>query len=508
MSSAVDHPVVPGDFVTLTAADGDVVLGRLLSKDVVEADGPSVSVNGLRSDSEDGTDTPSVQVAMRLRIARGEGEVVGVVDAGSVILGTSSPFDEALLEVAPVSMVAQLLEQVDAGRPTAVVGAVPVSDTQVLPATLRLSGFNRHTFVCGQSGSGKTFSLGVILERLVVQTSLRVVVLDPNGDFVRITELQSAAEVDATRSVTPPSDEDASFRAAHAAAVPGIAVHSVSTGRPATARLLEMSPQAQAAVLRLDPIADRAEYSDAVALLGRLREARARGAALGVSHAEAEAALASLEHEAGAVSPDLALRLRNLGLLQWSVWARDQSSVVDSIRTGARVTVADLGSLPTDAERDVLALSVLEHLWDHRAERIPTLIVIDEAHTVVPRVANGPVSELARDLVVRIAGEGRKFGLFLVLATQRPDKVHPSALTQCDNLMLMRMNARSDVADLERSFSFVPADLIRQSLTFRQGEAVLAGPFVHGPTRLRFGGRYTVEGGSDLPTDWANVGTP
>jgi DNA helicase HerA-like ATPase len=49
------------------------------------------------------------------------------------------------------------------------------------PCTADASGFDRHTFLCGQPGSGKTYSLGVILERLLIETDLRLVVLDPNS---------------------------------------------------------------------------------------------------------------------------------------------------------------------------------------------------------------------------------------------------------------------------------------------------------------------------------------
>ena len=47
---------------------------------------------------------------------------------------------------------------------------------------------NRHTFWCGQSGSGKTYALGVLLERILVTTRLPMVVFDPNSDFVRLHE--------------------------------------------------------------------------------------------------------------------------------------------------------------------------------------------------------------------------------------------------------------------------------------------------------------------------------
>ncbi len=64
-----------------------------------------------------------------------------------------------------------------------------------VPFELDAGGFGRHTFLCGQSGSGKTYSLGVLLERLLMETRLRVVVLDPNSDYVRLSETR--ADVDA-----------------------------------------------------------------------------------------------------------------------------------------------------------------------------------------------------------------------------------------------------------------------------------------------------------------------
>jgi DNA helicase HerA-like ATPase len=509
MGCSVDHDVVPGDYVTLALSDGRRVLGRLLSKSVEEIEGarwsgdPTALVGD--EDASDGA-ALSVSMALRLRTARGEGAIVGQLSDGAsgtdVVLGAVDPFDEAVIERASPDVVARLLDRLDADRPTLVVGAVDAGGGALLPARIRTSGFNRHTFVCGQSGSGKTFSLGVLLERLVVETTLRIVVLDPNGDFVRIGELRSDAQVDATRRIPAPDGESTTFRQRHAEVAEGIRVHTRvgSTGLEPVVRLLDMSTQAQAAVFRLDPLDDREEYGHAIDLIDAMRARRANGGDVDDEHVGFD----RLEDAAGTVSPALGLRLRNLGLTGWNVWARKRASVIDSINEGARATIADLGALPTDAERYVLALAVLEHLWDHRDERIPTLIVIDEAHNIAPRESSDPIQQMARDLVIRIAGEGRKFGLFLTLASQRPDKVHANVLSQCDNLVLMRMNALADVDELVNTFSFVPEPLIRQSPFFAQGEAVVAGPIASGPTRLAFGSRYTVEGGSDLPTTWAD----
>ena len=83
--------------------------------------------------------------------------------------------------------------------------------------------------------------------------------------------------------------------------------------------------------------------------------------------------------------------------------------------------------------------------------------MIDEAHNVCPAEPPDEVSRLSADKAVQIAAEGRKYGLYLLTSTQRPHKVHENVVSQCDNLLLMRMNsqARSRATSAEL-LSFVP----------------------------------------------------
>ena len=120
------------------------------------------------------------------------------------------------------------------------------------------------------------------------------------------------------------------------------------------------------------------------------------------------------------------------------------------------------------------AAAVLRRLWDDRQRREPLLIVIDEAHNVCPAAAEDPLTALAADATVRIAAEGRKFGLYLLVSTQRPQKVHENVITQCDNLVLMRLNSAADTAFAQSVFSFVPPRLVEQAAAFRLGEALVA----------------------------------
>ena len=199
----------------------------------------------------------------------------------------------------------------------------------------------------------------------------------------------------------------------------------------------------------------------------------------------------------------LQLRIDNLGLLDLDVWAsRPDETIGMNIAEDWRAVVVDLGSLPTSRERSIVSAAVLTAAWERRHERRPTLLVIDEAHNVCPQHPTDSSQALGTDIMISIAGEGRKFGLFLMLATQRPQKVHENVLTQCGNLILMKMNAVTDIRTLSDAFSFVPPTLVEMSSGFGLGEGVVAGPITNGPMLFKTGERYTPEGGADVPATW------
>jgi len=131
------------------------------------------------------------------------------------------------------------------------------------------------------------------------------------------------------------------------------------------------------------------------------------------------------------------------------------------------------------------------------------LIVIDEAHNVCPAEPADQLTAMAADHAIRIAAEGRKFGLYLLVSTQRPQKIPENVLSQADNLVLMRINSLADAAFAEAAFSFVPPSLIQRSVTFHQGEGLIAGKISPQPALLRFGARISQEGGADVPATWA-----
>ena len=340
------------------------------------------------------------------------------------------------------------------------------------PAVIDGSRFNRHTFWCGQSGSGKTYALGVVLEQLLLQTELPVAVLDPNADFV---------ELGRTR------DEVGPQVAARWAGLDIRVLHSSTVREPQLRiRFVDLSVSSKAAVGRLDPIEDSEEYNALLHLDA------------GPDGFDRDRFLAALVGSDDAAQRRLGLRIDNLQILDWPLWALGASPATDALTARPRALVLDVGGFSHPGEPQAAALGILEHLWERRMERRPLLIVIDEAHNFCPPAPRSSVEAQLTELLIQIAAEGRKFGLWLFLSTQRPTKIHPNVLSQCDNLGLMRMNSPRDLAELAEVFGFVPRHLLEQSPGFRKGEALFAGAFTEEPQLVRMGRRLTVEGGSDL----------
>lgn len=330
---------------------------------------------------------------------------------------------------------------------------------------------NRHTFWCGQSGSGKTYALGVLLEQVLLHTRLPLVILDPNSDFVHLGEVREDA---------PPAEAAALAERDVRVFRPGAGANDLK------AQFVRMPLRSRAAIMQIDPISHAEEYN---AMLRFETELTA---------VEDGDLIAYLRSSEGEVRHRLATRLENLGVAAWDLWAWGGPTVTDAIDEQPDATVLDLGGFPTQGESRAAALAVLDHLWEKREERIARLIVIDEAHNLCSPDPETPIDRLLTERIVQIAAEGRKYGLWLLLSTQRPTKVHPNALSQCDNLGLMRMSSPRDLGDLAEVFGYAPTSLLERSPTFSQGQALFAGGFVSAPVLVQMGARLTREGGSDV----------
>lgn len=109
----------------------------------------------------------------------------------------------------------------------------------------------------------------------------------------------------------------------------------------------------------------------------------------------------------------------------------------------------------------------------------PVLIVLEEAHRYLGETA-APMVKLA---VNRIAREGRKYGIGLMLVTQRPSELPDTALSQCGTLIALRLTNSSDQAKIRHALPDNVAGLAEGLPSLRTGEAIIAGEALVLPAR-------------------------
>lgn len=191
-----------------------------------------------------------------------------------------------------------------------------------------------------------------------------------------------------------------------------------------------------------------------------------------------------------------------------------------------RVSVLDLPSLPERRLR-LLAINSILNLefdrarneWKRAAgrsqeddERVPTFIVVDEAHNVIPSEPTDDVQRSIREQFRAVVAEGRKYGLFLIVASQRPDRIDEVVVGECENRAVMRLNSVETATMARRIMGLddIPRDLFDRTLDFGVARTLLAGRWSPKGAQVMYAGaRRTIEGGRNLRSEyWASRPDP
>ncbi|HFH3443552.1 ATP-binding protein [Pseudomonas aeruginosa] len=146
-------------------------------------------------------------------------------------------------------------------------------------------------------------------------------------------------------------------------------------------------------------------------------------------------------------------------------WLRNY--IGDNQASNGTVTVIDLSLVPAEVVHiitAVIARMTLEALQRyrklHHGKTLPTVLVMEEAHTFIKRykddAENQSSAAICCQVFEKIAREGRKFGLGLVLSSQRPSELSPTVLSQCNSYLLHRI---SNDRDQELVHKLVPDNL-------------------------------------------------
>ena len=377
------------------------------------------------------------------------------------------------------------------GEQTISIGKLSQDDR--IEATVRVQDLlQKHFAVLGTTGCGKSSAVVLILDRILKATeSTRVLLIDPHNEYA--SAFQKEAEVISPRTLSLP------FWLFNFEEI----VDVIYRRRPGVAEEIDA-------------------LSDLIPL------AKARYAAGGAS--ERSSSLVRKETDDGGYTVDspvpyrigdiIAMIDEQIGKLDSRdgrptlrrLKARIQSVISDTryqfmfssrtiedtmadlLRTlfripaeGKRITIVEMAGFPAevvDAVVSVLCRLAFDlGVWGRA--RVPLLVVAEEAHRYVPadkRLGFGPT----RRSISRIAKEGRKYGVYLGLVTQRPAELDPTILSQCSSIFAMRMANDADHAIIRSAVSDAAASTLAALPSIGNREAIAFGEAVSMPMRVRF----------------------
>lgn len=177
----------------------------------------------------------------------------------------------------------------------------------------------------------------------------------------------------------------------------------------------------------------------------------------------------------------------------------------------SNVTIIDLSGIPFEVLSISVSLisrilfeygyyykKVLESKEVQYNNDIPLLLVYEEAHKYVPN-SDMVKYRASRDSIERIAKEGRKYGVSLLLASQRPSEISDTIFAQCSNYVAMRLTNPNDQACVKKLLPDTLGDLVNKLPSLKAGEGLLIGDAVVLPSVVKIERCEPVPSSNDIP---------
>ncbi|MCA1811250.1 MAG: ATP-binding protein, partial [Halobacteriales archaeon] len=337
----------------------------------------------------------------------------------------------------------------------------------------------KHLSVLAKTGAGKSYTVGVILEELL-KANVPLVILDPHGEYgsLRSPNLdEGELEAMARYKVKPKS---------FAKQVKEVALDT------------QLNPDAQRLVLE----GMNLEGRDIVDLLG----GKLSGGQVGVLY---QAIKEIKEHLPAYTLRDIMDGVaRNKSNAKWNVLnaleVLESTKVFDIRGTPVKelvapgqCTIINLKGVNPDIQ-EVVVTRIANLLWEARKRgEIPAhILVVEEAHNFCPERNVG--NAVSGAIIRTVASEGRKFGMGLVIVSQRPAKIDKNVLSQCNTQVVLKVTNPNDLKAIVQSVEGISAEVADEIQRLAVGEALVAGGGLTQPVFVSVRPRLTRHGGRSV----------
>jgi len=384
-----------------------------------------------------------------------------------------------------------------------------------------------HLAVLAMTGAGKSYTVGRIIERMLVDANASIVVLDPHGEygralrggnvnFISKENLAGSTEKDDLQRICQRIEELQALGG-------GIQVYSPRSREFS----LKYGSKNHQLALRLDEM----HIEELGTIFPEMTEPQQRVLQVVLKywekHSEAprdpteliELCTSGLddlrnweelsEGERKTISSRstsiVALRLRNLlndarsfyeaGMKPFNVreMIGRRNSYSGSASVG-RISIVDLQGLSKTSMEVVVAIlcnEILKAAQDPEDPIRPVFIVVEEGHTFAP----AQDASLSKAIIKKIAAEGRKFGVGLAIISQRPNKLDSDVTSQCNTIIAMRIKNPDDQHFIAKTSDYFSEADLRELPSLSTGEALVTGRAILAPLVVKVGTKALIHGG-------------
>ncbi len=319
----------------------------------------------------------------------------------------------------------------------------------------------KHVCILAKTGSGKSYTAAVIIEELL-ERDVALLIIDPHGEY---------------ESLKYPNDDPA---------LEEFGVKPKGYADKVRVFVPPKSPLSEKAdgILRLDGVNLSAEEiiemgeikksSTQAAIYQLLREMRGRTYTIQDLIDEAEQLSGNLKAEViGALTK----------IEETELFSENPTPIHVLMQKGKAVILNLAGIDPV--HQDIIVAKVCREVFElrKRGEIDPGMIVIDEAHNFAPE--RGIDRSVSSSVLRTIASEGRKFGLGLMIISQRPARVDKNILSQCNTQIILRVTNPNDINSIKKGVEGITSEMVEEIKRLPVGHALVITPDLERPVIVR-----------------------
>jgi ABC-type oligopeptide transport system ATPase subunit len=159
-----------------------------------------------------------------------------------------------------------------------------------------------------------------------------------------------------------------------------------------------------------------------------------------------------------------------------------------------RLVIIDLQGLSDDAKQIITALissEIMRAASDKKRQIRPCFLVYEEGHNFAP----AGIPSISKKIIKKIAAEGRKFGTGFAIISQRPSKLDPDVTSQCNTIITMRLKNPDDQRFIAKTSDMFSTSDIEELPSLSTGEALVNGRSIPAPLLVKIGTKALIHGG-------------